>query len=345
MSQSDADFTVAAGQSLATGLRIAAIDWPSRQAQGRAAWIDLTAVGTELHVFADLVNADFGTAEDPQAPGHASAAGGKSQARGRLGKTLAEFVFGTDAGEMAVSENGPAGPLFACNTLHTNFVRGNGFLVVDGKLIYKPRGAVGLDGHKFVPLHGDYTMLRLSPLPPAVLKVHVADNRIGDAESLESGISGPWLVRQRDNVAADIPQRRQAAGQTVGDEVNFCPSTTRTSFTAFGVDAQGRLLCVSMFAGTRVSTTEPAAASYFAADQEQGVTLVDMATLLIRLGAVDAIAGGGSGDTQQFIAGQSLYASLPRQQRDRVQVGDAESRLAEKIRGVGGILAVCTRDR
>ncbi len=61
----------------------------------------------------------------------------------------------------------------------------------------------------------------------------------------------------------------------------------------------------------------------------------EMANLLIELGAEEGIAGGGSGDTQQYIKEKGTWVSMPRFQARRGQV--------KGLRGLGAILCVLSK--
>jgi hypothetical protein len=226
----------------------------------------------------------------------------------------------------------------ACNTVHTNFVRGNGFVITEGELVYKPPGAVALDGDQYRPLgyYPDcpagfyYETLILTPPPPRLQTVRISGNTWQSGTEIRLAISGPAIVRSSENVTAEILVRLKAEGQTIGNEINFDPFTLQTSFTAFGVE-QGtkNLIVVSVFAG-RPGKTDGDVTS-FVARQGEGITLNQMAELMITLGASDAIAGGGSGDTQQYIYRQGIWVGQPRHQPDRPQT---------EVRGLGAVLAL-----
>ena len=126
-----------------------------------------------------------------------------------------------------------------------------------------------------------------------------------------------------------ISVRKKENGQTIGNEINYSPYDDRTSFTAFGVTDEGTLIAVSMFSGISDQKGDTLA---FRAEKNRGITLNEMAHLLIELGASDGIAGGGSGDTQQFIKDRGIWVSEPRFQAKRGQVAG--------LRGLGAILCI-----
>lgn len=226
--------------------------------------------------------------------------------------------------------------LFASNTLHTNFVRGNGFVIANGDVVCKPVGAVALDGSQFQPLNGDYTVLVLGPGRPAVMQVGLENNRLTSPDIPRLAISGPRLVQDGANVACRIPTRLPSEGQTAGDEVNFLPERRRSSFTAFGAQADGTLLAISCFAGEICEDYPQPGYTGFLATAEDGLTLSEVADLMIDWGVVEAIAGGGSGDTQQYVRGQGAWLALTAAHTGRPGLQSQDG--LPVVRGLGAIL-------
>ena len=118
------------------------------------------------------------------------------------------------------------------------------------------------------------------------------------------------------------------------DTTYYLPFDDRTSFTAFGITNQGTLIAVSMFSGISDQTGDLLT---FRSKKNKGITLNEMAYLLIELGARDGIAGGGSGDTQQYIKDSGTWVSMPRFQPKRGQV--------DGLRGLGAILCILYYER
>ena len=236
-----------------------------------------------------------------------------------------------------------ARPRLACNALHTNFVRGNGFVVIDGQLICKPPGAIALDGQAYQPLDGDYTALVLSPGPPALRTLRIRRGALLANPAPWLAISGPALVRAGRNYARSIPVRLPSQGQTLGNEINFSPGEdqVRSSFTAFGPTSRQEMLVISVFAGRPERLPGgPVDLTIFHPLPGAGLTLAELGRWMISLGAVQSIFAGGSGDTQQYVQGHGLWAALPYPKPGRVQVDgpDAPSRL----RGLGAILSIAS---
>jgi hypothetical protein len=223
----------------------------------------------------------------------------------------------------------------AQNALHTNFVRGNGFIIVDHRLICKPPGTVPLDGDQHLPLDGRYTVLWLAPGPAHVRWLELRRGILINGSDCKLAISGPRIVHQGRNTYWQIPVRLPAYGQTLGNEINFLADdeTGRSSWTAFGVNSTGRLLAVSVFAGTPQRIRGANGQIIFQPARGEGLTLRELAELMIQLGASDAILAGGSGDTQQMIQAQRTWCARPRIQSGRVQVNSS-------LRGLGVILAI-----
>lgn len=229
--------------------------------------------------------------------------------------------------------------LIASNTLQTNFIRSNGFVVIDGQVVAKPLHAPGRDDLDYVTfgIAGDYTCLLVAGTTANVISVSVLDPK-GEATDpplpeKSFGLASPRLVSKGQPTALerhDAPFRDQNR-RLNGDWVDWDPDTTATSFTAFGVDETGKLLIMaSVFEGEwGVDTSEG-----------RGILPKVMAELLIKHGAHDAILGGGGSDTQQFVHGR-----YPRFRNGpvRSKAPSASRGEVEGIRGLGAIAGVLPR--
>ena len=226
-------------------------------------------------------------------------------------------------------------PLLACNALHTNFARGNGFLIADGRLICKPQETIPLDGNRHQPLDGAYTCLWLAPGTLQVCRLELRQGALLEGQGCDMALSGPQIVHLSQNITSDMSVRLPAQGPTQGDEINFLADgeAWRTSWTAFGITRGLRLLAVSVFGGSPRRIPGQHEQIQFQPAPGDGLTLHEMANLMIHLGADEAILGGGSGDTQQFVGAGPAWGALPRAQAGRVQVSDP-------LRGLGAILAI-----
>ncbi|MDQ2696274.1 MAG: phosphodiester glycosidase family protein [Pseudomonadota bacterium] len=315
----------------------------ARSAFGRAVIVDPRRWEVVLWPFFDLINASKGN--DPRL-------GCCPEPAVNLGATVRDLM---DGARRESAAGGPYEPavrrcVLACNTVHANFVRPNGFVVCNHVLVAKPAGydALGLDCDAFMPLHGSYTALLLDDHGARVESVRLDAGCV--VPPLPAwAVSGPALVRNGADVSRQLPFRprpgtslpadfaarhpglRLPPGPTRGDEVNFPPPLTKTSFTAFGVDPQGRLICVSLFEGQRGED----------GGGNLGVSVHELAALLGELGAVDAILGGGGADAQQFLRGdRPQHLTAPLRARPPGQGARAE---VEGPRGLGAILGVLAR--
>jgi hypothetical protein len=225
----------------------------------------------------------------------------------------------------------------ACNALQTNFIRSNGFVVVNGKVIAKPPYAPGRDDPEYVERGpaGDYTCLIVDGAEAQVITLHLNHSgmTIPNITPESYGIASPHLVSNGQFLGLTRQPPPFRMGQTrhlMGDWVDWDPDTTRTSFTAFGVDNAGRLLMASVFEGEWGVHTAI----------NQGILAREMADLLCRNGASEAILGGGGADTQQFIHGR-----YPRFRNGPVRSKPLAALRGEVvgIRGLGAIAAILPR--
>ena len=233
--------------------------------------------------------------------------------------------------------------LVASNTLQTNFIRSNGFVIENGRVVAKPRYAPGRDDPGYVELRvaGEYTCLLVSGFGAnaraQVIHVSVLDagGEVTDPPlpAGSCGIASPLLVREGRFVGLErhVAPFRDRSGRLHGDWVPWNPEEAATSFTAFGVDESGIvLLMASVFEGEWGVDTA----------QNKGIRAEVMADLLIEHGAHGAILGGGGADTQQFVHGRH-----PRFRNGpvRAKSPSASRGEVEGIRGLGAIAGVVPR--
>lgn len=229
--------------------------------------------------------------------------------------------------------------IIASNTLQTNFIRSNGFVIVRGKVVAKPLHAPGRDdlGYTRRGIAGRYSCLLVTDTTARIVTTQVNDPR-GSTTDPELppgsfGIASPRLVSGGSvcSIERADPPFRDEQGRLNGDWVDWPPESTATSFTAFGVDQSGKqLLMASVFEG-EWGVDHP---------QGKGITPRAMGQLLLRYGAHDAILGGGAADTQQFIHGR-----LPRFRNAPVRPKSALASRGEVegVRGLGAIAGVIPR--
>lgn len=314
---SSTPFNISEATEFADGVLRRDIQFPEGPAHGRAFVIDLPRVQLEVLLFYELVNRSFCPGWGYTLPSNVSSGINLPQLfeRHRLeAKRISACVLDRC--------------IIACNTIHTNFVRGNGFVITNGALIVKPPGAVALDGNTYEPLYGRYHALILSPDAPRVRELTIQNNVLVDPDPPELALSGPPIVEAGANVASRIQWRPPALGQTINEEVNFPPTKHASSFTVFGVTKDKKFVTLSMFAGNDWKEEVESNCRYFRSEREHGITLETMADLLIELEADHGIAGGGAADTQQFVSGEQIWA------------GEPTSRDVDGLRGLGAILCV-----
>ncbi|MDD5321378.1 MAG: phosphodiester glycosidase family protein [Methylococcales bacterium] len=306
------------------GLVLREVTFGPLRAHGRAVCFRPGDFDLGIHVFSELVNKNFNPARGYSPPPDVN-----------LGTNIPQFLDGANPeAARGLSRVDINRCVFACNTLHTNFVRGNGFVVIENGLVCKPPGAAALDGDHYIALAHDYQTIIFDPPPLEVTQVSVERNKLAARRPIRFAISGPALVVAGRNAACSIPARMKADGQTINDEINC---KLRSSFTAFGIEGNSdRVIVVSVFAGKPGAVDRDT--TFYVQNPKspnEGITLNEMARLLIALGASDAIAGGGAGDTQQYVYRRGILAGQPRHQPDRSQV--------HGLRGLGAILSLSVK--
>jgi hypothetical protein len=323
----------------------------ARNAFGRAVIVDQEQCDIQVYPFYDLINANFGNDIAKGVSPHVSMA--------NLGVSVQDFVeiSRRESARNRFYESDIKRCIYASNSLQTNFVLSHGFIIHDHKLICKPEryDAMGLDCDRFTPLNGLYTALVLDAQNPRIAEIRFENGRASQMSDLPRlAVSGPVLVKNGENVSGKIPYRpmptsrepfgldlknpkhlrilRRPPGPTERGEVNYPPPTTMTSFTAFGVREDRRIILVSMFEelrGKGIGTN-------------LGITICEMAELLVNnLEAKQAILGGGGADTQQFLKGDQLqYMIAPVRTRSPGQGSRYE---VAGARGLGAIIAVLAK--
>ncbi|MBN2356420.1 phosphodiester glycosidase family protein, partial [candidate division KSB1 bacterium] len=321
----------------------------ARSAFGRAVIVDQTQCEIQIYPFYELINANKGR---NQSIGIYSAPAGKIN----LGVSVQNFIEGAcpESTKGGIYEGDMKRMIYASNALQTNFVLPNGFIIRDHELICKPQifNALGLDCDSFIPLNGLSKAFVFDAQHPHIMDIEFEDGRVIRPTSLPKlAMHGPVLVQNGEDVSKKVLYRpnpdseapysldpdnphhqsilRLPKGAVEGCEVNYPPPTTMTSFTAFGIHQDKRIIFVSMFEELR----------HQGKGTNSGITLFEMADLLLNhLDAQQAILGGGSADTQQFLRGdQPQFMVAPFRTRPFGQGGRAE---VEGVRGLGAIIAV-----
>lgn len=239
--------------------------------------------------------------------------------------------------------------VIASNTLQTNFIRSNGFVVNNGRVIAKPLTAPGRLDPEYgrLGIGGDYTCLIVEGQSARVIRISIEDAAgVVTTPALRPGsygIASPRLVESTTRGARVVPIRQceepfrdQSTGRLDGDVVEWDPGATATSFTAFGIALNEQLeesilVMASMFAGEWGIDT----------DANSGVLADVMGQIMIRDGRVnDAILGGGAADTQQFIRGHDPEV---RSAPVRIKSPSRPDGEVPGIRGLGAIAAIFPR--
>lgn len=307
----------------------------ARFAMGRAVFLRPDACELHIYPFYELINRS-------KVPGIGYEPGEEAN----LGANIIEFVEGETREWRTIHKDVLKRCIFACNTVHTNFVRSNGFVVSSKRLIFKPPGAAGLDSTQYKPLGNaeGYSAIVVRGQILGVEKIRIKDNSLKDIDNApDIAISGPIIIESgqpkgpgeiywrpspgaKEKSYMNSPGVRLPPGPTVDDEVNFDPGETKTSFTAFGVAPDGELVCVSLFEKFRNRGRGTGT----------GINVFEMGALLERLHCTHGILGGGGGDTQQFVKGcdPEFMIAAPRARRP----GEESRKEVPGIRGLGAIL-------
>ena len=322
-----------------------------RYAFGRAIIIDQEQCEIQIYPFYDKINANFG----------------KDLTKGvcpwganlNLGATVQDFIEGLrhESAPNGVYASEIKRCLYASNCIQTDFVLPNGFLIHNQQLICKPEqyDAMGLDCDQFFPLHGVYTALIFDTPNPHIAQIKFEQGKIVHPTILPRlAMYGPALIQNGENVADTIEYRpnpyskepfdldlnnprhqkilKLPQGFTQGCEVNYPPATTMTSFTAFGIREDKRIVMIAMFEGFRGQGM----------GKNLGINIYELADILVEhLGVTQAILGGGGADTQQFLRGaRPEYLIGP--MRTRPQGQEIRSEVIGP-RGLSAIITVLVR--
>jgi hypothetical protein len=249
----------------------------------------------------------------------------------------------------------------ASNSLQTNFVRPNGFVVDRGKIVVKPAYAPGRYDPEYEQLGpaGKYTCFLVDNASGRAWMERVVLRRKGNGP----GFVRPWRPRQRTGVygfASPLLVKngefeRRGNGPWIehhlephragkkkrllqGNWVEWDVDATARSFTAFGVESDPRyIVMASLFEGQwGVHSPAPPPGN--------GITPRNLARLLTSgefgVRVKHAVLGGGSGDAQQFV-----HRRRPRFRegpvRPKTGAGTGE---VEGVRGAAAIAAVLPRE-
>jgi len=289
-----------------------------RKAFGRAVVLDPVEVELRIYPFYELIHRSWRPGTRNFVREHPTI---------NLGTSVRQFIY-EDGGPELGDLWGERGQrvrdevfrcVFACNTLQTGFVRGNGFVIAPPhpgmdeppELICKPQEAPGRYDPTFIPLgpppqgvedcdfDGHYDTIILAP-HPKVARLLVNGTKWYGEPDARLAFSSPIILES--DKFPDIRYHRNpkdandpTSGRgTIGNEVNWDPKITCTSFTAFGYTQDGLIVVASMFEEVEPGLT----------GQNRGILAHEMALLLRReFNAQGGVIAGGAADPQQFLRG------------------------------------------
>jgi len=325
-----------------------------RKAFGRAVVLDPADVELRIYLFYELIHRSWRPGTRNFVHEHPTI---------NLGTSVGQFIY-EDGGPELRDLWGKRGQrlrdevfrcVFACNTLQTGFVRGNGFVIAPPhpgmdeppELICKPPEAPGRYDHTFIPLgpppqsvkdcdfDGHYDTIILAP-HPKVTKLPVDGTKWDGEPDTLLAFSSPIILMSDE--FPDIPYHPNpkdandpTSGRgTIGNEVNWDPKTTCASFTAFGCTEDGLIVVVSMFEEVEPRLT----------GRNCGILAHEMALLLRdEFDAQCAVIAGGAADTQQFLRGD-LPNELLEAGRRAKQATEHGAPEVIGPRGLGAIFAI-----
>lgn len=254
----------------------------NRNASGYAIKIEKNRFNINFHLCYDKIEADFGL---------------NKKTKKNYGLNIKEFL---DLTKEDV--------LYCSNLLQPDFVLASSILICNNKLIKKPTNVSSLDSESNIPLNGEYNLFSFET--GKQFKLSFNNGKTMDklynlsfygSTLIKNSINMAHKIKYRPNINAtypygiDINNPREknsllTPGPVSGDEVNYPPFSTFTSFTSFGSDDE-HLYLLSMF-------EKP---DNFGNGNNRGISIKEIGDILLKLGATEAVVGGGSGDTQQYI--------------------------------------------
>lgn len=246
-----------------------------RFAEGKAVRIDPGEV--ELRIWYEPEAQGYDFSRYAQTKGFAEKSG--REFREFPGKTVSEFTSDDIRGEYLFAVNGHQGNFWVANTL----------LIINGKVVMKRVPAIGQAGH--IPLTGTYNFFVLDSGRISIRTINFVDDiPQEDISGINYAISGPLLISNGEYVYEKI-EKRAVASVLDGNQVTWDPDKNTFSFSAIGIDADGKIVQVSMAGGL---------------EKKPEVYLAEIAQTMRKLGCVDAILLGTSKDTQQYVRGDEV---------------------------------------
>lgn len=204
-------------------------------------------------------------------------------------------------------------------------------LILDGKLVTKPRPARSLRQRRWAPLYGDYTFFVQHPDG----RVEIADLPLRDNQLVQTlpqgtcAFSAPYILRNGEHVPLRTPPRGQPPN---AQQVLFPGGETRAPISALGLASGGDVVRVSLLGDLQHPD-----------DLERLPTEQDLVDVLRRLNVVDALYTGASGDVQYYDRASGMLGIG----RERAKSPDAQWLLREgqTERGLTVIAALVAEGR
>jgi len=239
------------------------------------------------------------------------------------GLPLSEIV---EANKLTKIEGVPYKLIYAMNSFQSNFWQPLGFLIVDGKLIRKADGALGLNESrtkKYEPINGEFTVFVISGDQRGIRKVTIKNNQL-QTKGVSHAISGPALLKDGRDLSGQIREAKKSRPETEPfvrdwepDKVGWDPEVTKTSFSAIGLSSERQFIFLSVFGNS----------GFGGKDFSEGVDVRMMAQIMQSLGAKDALHLGGSADV-----------TLWRPDLPAIKKGPPKLATREKVRKKGSLL-------
>lgn len=184
-----------------------------------------------------------------------------------------------------------AEPIFASNSLQTNFWEPNGFLIIDGQLVAIPGVRQAEPPWVFV--------LEAAAAGKIGLRRLTLTDGIPQTNGILQAVVGPVLVRAGKSVASRIRRYPTEGGAANADadlskgayanRTRWDPKTTHAAFSALGRTNDNQLVFLSLVGRPETG--------------QKQASVEDVAEALIQSGAVEAVLLGGSMDVQQWAVG------------------------------------------
>lgn len=215
----------------------------------------------------------------------------KVEPKPRPGMVLAEIVEQRDDGTL----------LAACNGSQQNWGFSNGFFIVNGRLITKPKGVCGIMDRKWKPLDGDYTVFCFDKKRPGLRTVTIKGGRLINGKDIRMGIQGAPTIKNGEVVFPEPSRRGGKMLRQKHDEIFIDVShpANNAAFSAAGVDDQGRIVLLHMYGSPG-----------------KEILAGELAYIMARkFRCREAAFMGGSADVQQWVRGDGAVPKVVAKER------------------------------